>query len=686
MKPNAFKYSVLTVGVIAAMGIAGTANADTVTYNQEDAFEVKNVATATYNVAGDVNNPQNAESNEVTINVTETGAFSLVATLTDGNQNADDNANIDIEAPLSATVDFTHILKNEGNVTDTYTIDLVNQANDNFDYDLDDTVITYQKIGVDGDPVDGVVTINNSDSIELAPGESANITITAISDDNRVIDSNGILTVTATSQYLTGKGQSATATNIDNAITTAPIYAITKSANSNLNNNIIDLNNDNAYVDYTITVENEGTADGTDITITDALPNGLVAIQTGEPNYRAPTTSGAGNTTAPVISSDGRTITASGVNVAQGQTVTIIFRAKKSSGATAASDFTNYAVVTDDLDGDNIPDITDSTDDNVDNTFEDPNDPNNRGEDDNDDATVTPSNQTRDLNITDAPDKEVPLQSTGNGYTYAISNDGTDIIEADDPDEVLFTVEVTESDDPRNAIDITTVFVDTNGNGTLDNGETVLDPNGNNQYDLNDAVPNGLAPSVKAADGSVITPGESVNIGVLVDTNGSGSNKGQDSDIGKNETITITVLPQTVVEGTPAPTDDISQSSKTTMQGIDLFKFQAAAACGTDPQSISNWRTDIVNATADQCAFYKLEATNTFSNTEITSVVLSDTLVDTLTYESDFLSTTSNNSDPASSNISGQNISGTFDTLTGQEVGTIYFSAKISQTGTNSTP
>ncbi|MGP4713171.1 MULTISPECIES: hypothetical protein [unclassified Psychrobacter] len=674
MKPNAFKYSVLTVGITAAMGIAGTASADTVTYNQEDAFEVKNVATATYNVAGDVNNPQTAESNEVTINVTETGAFSLVATLTDGNQNADDNADIDIEAPLSATVDFTHTLKNEGNVTDTYTIDLVNQANDNFDYDLDDTVITYQKIGADGDPVGGVVTINRGDSIELAPGESADITITAISDDNRVIDSNGILTVTATSQYLTGKGEPATATNIDNAITTAPIYAITKSANSNLNNNIIDLNNDNAYVDYTITVENEGTADGTDITITDALPNGLVAIQTGEPNYRAPTTSGAGNTTAPVISSDGRTITASGVNVAQGQTVTITFRAKKSDGATDASDFTNYAVVTDDLDGDNIPDITDSTDDNVDNTFEDPNDPNNRGEDNNDDATVTPSNQTRDLNITDAPDKEVPLQSTGNGYTYTISNDGTDVTEADAPDEVLFTVEVTDSDDPRNAIDITTVFVDTNGNGILDNGETVLTPNGNGEYDLNDADTDGLA------------PGESVNIGVLVDTNGSGSNNGQDSDIGKNETITITVLPQGEVEGTPAPTDDISQSSKTTMQGIDLFKFQAAAACGTDPQSISNWTTANVVATADQCAFYRLEATNTFTNTEVNTVTLSDVLASTLTYAGDYVSDTSNNSAPATADISGQNVGGTFATLTGQEVGNIYFSATISQTGTNPAP
>ena len=83
MKPNAFKYSVLTVGVIAAMGIAGTANADTITYTEGDAFSVKNVASATYNVAGN-NTQQTAESNEVTITVSETGAFSLIATVADG--------------------------------------------------------------------------------------------------------------------------------------------------------------------------------------------------------------------------------------------------------------------------------------------------------------------------------------------------------------------------------------------------------------------------------------------------------------------------------------------------------------------------------------------------------------------------------------------------------------------------
>ncbi len=676
MKPNAFKYSVLTVGVIAAMGIAGTANADTITYTEGDAFSVKNVASATYNVAGN-NTQQTAESNEVTITVSETGAFSLIATVADGNPGDDENEDIDVNPVAGESVEFTHTLSNDGNVTDTYTINISNEDNDDYDFDIANSEITYQVRDADGNPVGNVETIANGGTIELDPGQSADIVISAVTDpnDDRVIGDNGILTVTSTSKYLDDLGQPAVATNTDNAITVTPIYAITKSAQSNLGTKIIDLNNPNAYVDYTITVLNEGTADGTDVTITDALPDGLIAIQNGEANYVAPTTTGSANNVTPVISADGRTVTVTGQDIDQNDTITITFRARAADNATQASTFNNYAVVTDDLDDDGDVDLTDSSGDNTDpntneNNFEDPANPD-VGQDNNDDATVTPKNQNRDLNITPAADKEVALQSTNNGYTYTISNDGTDVIEADAPNEVLFTVTPTTD---INEIDITTVFVDTNGDGVLNNGETVLTPNAQGQYDLNDAAPNGLA------------AGESVNIGVLVDTNGSGSNNGQDSDIGKSEEFTITVLPQTVVDGTPAPTDDISESSTTTMQGIDLFKYQAAAVCGTNPTSITDWVTTNVTATADQCAFYRLEATNTFSNTAITNVVLSDTLVDTLTYQGDFSSTTSNNSDPASSNISGQNIGGTFDTLTGQEVGTIYFSAKISQTGTNSTP
>lgn len=67
------------------------------------------------------------------------------------------------------------------------------------------------------------------------------------------------------------RGDNSSAKNTDNAITTTPIYAITKSARTNLGTKVIDLNNDSAYIDYTISVENQGNANGTNVTIEDIL-------------------------------------------------------------------------------------------------------------------------------------------------------------------------------------------------------------------------------------------------------------------------------------------------------------------------------------------------------------------------------------------------------------------------------
>ena len=672
MKPNLFKYSILTVGIITAMGSAHAAKS--VTYNAENAFTVQNVATATYNVTGN-GTQQTSRSNAVTINVTETGAFSLIAT--GGASPTDDiNENTKINPQTGSAVNFTHTLKNDGNVSDTYKINLANAAGDNFDYNITNSTITYQKLDATGAPIDGPVTIANGGNIQLAPKESATIVVKAATDSPRVIGNTGILDVTATSTYLAAKGQATTtATNIDTAVTVTPIYAITKSAQSNLGTKVIDLNNNDAYVDYIVTVANQGTADGTAVTIEDFLPNGLVAIRAGEPHYIAPTTTGASSNVTPTISADGKTITVTGQNIVQGSTITIKFRAKKATGATTSSNFVNYAVVRDDTNDDGTFDLVDSSGDKSDtgtaeNNYEDPARPN-LGKDNNTAATVTAQEQTRDINITEGLSKEVALQSTANGYTYTISNDGLNITEADAKGEVVFTITPTTD---ITQIDTYQVFVDTNNNGVLDNGEKVLTANAQNEYDLNDAAPAGLA------------PGQSVNIGVLVSTNGSGSNDGKDSDIGKFETITIKVIPRGTVDGTPAPTDNISAASTTIMQGIDLFKFQAAAACGTAPNTITNWVSTEIVAQAGQCAYYKLEATNTFSNINVTNIALSDTLANTLTYQKDFVSRTSINSSVATSNISGQVITGTFSALAPTEVGTVYFSAKISQAGTVITP
>ncbi|WP_201585016.1 DUF11 domain-containing protein [Psychrobacter jeotgali] len=682
MKPNPFKYSVLTVGIVTAMGVASIAMATTsLTYDQENAFSVTNKAEATYMVEGNTTE-QKAESNEVKINVTETGAFSLIATSADDKPNDDLNKNLTINPQIDQKVDFKHTLSNAGNVADSYTISIQNGEGDDFNYSIANSVIKYQKVSADGNNIGDVVTVANGGTITLGAGESAGITVTAAAETARVVGKNGILTVTAISTFLNGKGKTATITNTDNAITTTPIYAINKSATTNLGTKNFDLKNDNAYVDYTITVTNQGNEDGTAVTIEDKLPNGLVAIQSGEDNYVAPTTTGGTSSVTPSISSDGRTVTVTGQNILQNQTITVTFRAKKAENATVDSTFNNYAVVRDDTNGDGSFDLVDSSGDKkddsvIENNYEDPANPSVGTDTDN--GTIRPTQQNRELNISKGADKEVALQSTNNVYTYTITNAGKDITEAAKAGDVLFTITPTTD---ISQINVTQVFVDANNNGVFDSGEKVLTANQSGQYDLNNAAPAGLASAVAGS------PAGSVTIGVVVATNGSGSKLQGKNDIGKFEEITVAILPKTEVDGTPAPTKNVSTTSTTTMQGIDLTKYQAVASCGTAPTDIpaNDWVTTDLTGTAGACAFYKLEAINTFTNIKINNIVLKDSLVGKLTYQSDFASDTSINSAAATSNISGNVITGTFASLAGKEIGNVYFSAKISQAGNNSNP
>lgn len=202
------------------------------------------------------------------------------------------------------------------------------------------------------------------------------------------------------------RGDNSSAKNTDNAITTTPIYAITKSARTNLGTKVIDLNNDSAYIDYTISVENQGNANGTNVTIEDILPDGLVAIQANEPNYILPTTTGGSSNINTSISADGRTITVANQNIDRGNTVTVKFWVKKANNATASSNFVNYAVVKDNLNGDGTDkNVKENNYENLGNAAV--------GRDNNTDATVTSKNQNRNISITDDAYKELALQNKG---------------------------------------------------------------------------------------------------------------------------------------------------------------------------------------------------------------------------------------------------------------------------------
>ncbi len=554
-------------------------------------------------------------------------------------------------------------------------ITLTNTTDDDFDYDIASSTIKYQVKDANGD-VGTPQPLANGGSISLLPGQKADIIIEAKSGTaTQIIDKKAKLNVQARSTYLNGKGQPATVTNSDTAIVKTPIYAITKTAKTNLDNQRIDLANQGAYVDYTITVKNEGTENGTAAQIIDALPNGLVAIKSGEANYIAPTIISSSNspTAAPTISADGKTITVASQDIKMGETITITFRAKVASGATNQSDFVNFAVVKDNTNGDGSYDLVDSSGDRADTSvtesnYEDPTRPE-LGKDDNTQAVLTPTNQTRKITITQGVNKEVALQSS-NVYNYTIKNEGTDITEAKKPGEVLFTVAPVKDKD-NSKITIDRVFIDVNNNGVFDAGDTELTANTSGQYDLNAAVSTGLAPN------------SSVTISVEVNTNGIANNSTTNgSDINKSETMAVTVLPQAAVDGTPKPID-VFTTSTTTMQGIDLFKFQYVDNCGIDPKRISDasWVNTNITAAAGQCIYYKLEANNTFTNTAITNVKVSDELSSKVTYQRNFASITNNNSVPATESTTGNTVGGIFAKLNGGEKGTIFFSAKITQEG-----
>lgn len=689
MKSNLFKYSVLTVGVVAAMGVAHAAQQPT-GGTSNGSFSVANQASASYTIAGNENAPQLATSNIVTISVSEQSSFTLLT----------DNVNQTINPKANSTVNFTHTLTNSGNVDDTYTLRLTN-ATSGDDFDYSGYSVTYL-LNNTGTAITVPLT-NGVGTISLPAKSAANITIVATANTARNIDKNGILTVSAESTYLKGKNAGTpsayTASNVDNAKTVAPLYAITKSATTNLGTKNLDLNNLNAFVDYTITIKNEGNLDGKAISISDDLPSGLVAIASTEANYTAPTVTASNGSTAGTakLSAANKTITVDSQNIKVGETITVTFRAKKAANATSASSFVNYAVVKDDTANDNnatTPDITDRSDDGTETTYENKVTGAYLGKDDNTKATVTTTNQTRAIAITTGANKEVALNTSGaavgNTYSYTITNNGTDVTEAATAGSVLFSVNPTATgtagvtNNPN--IEIARVFVDANGDGIFTAGETVLTgtqigTTGEYTYDLNAAKTTGFAPGAANA----------IKIGVEVVTTGSNSNAGGvgTSDIGKYETMTLTIVPKTEVNGTAIPTstteNPLSTTSKTTMQGINLIKYQIAADCGTTipADNATTWSTNAATAEAGQCIFYKIAAVNTFTTTEISTVAITDTISTKAVYQTNFVASPTTGTNGTSATNGVTTVRGNFATLASGATATVKFSVKPSQSGTN---
>ena len=641
MKSNIFNYSLLAVGVAAVMGISTAASA-VETPTTTTGVDITNQATASYSVDGQAQ-PE-AKSNVVKVSVSQQVSFSLTANNNDTAQGGalNDNKNEKIAVTPNGFVLFEHTLKNTGNTTDTYDVTL--GATD-AKYTQNVSTVTYTVYEADGTtPVAGrtniTVTYSAGASIpsELTKGQSVKFTIKAKTSGNKGNETLP-LELSVTSRNLSSvSGATKTLTNTDTSFTRLPTFGIVKTITNGL-----DLN-DLTYQDtatYKVVVTNDGTlfsADATNITIADVLPDGLVmAKELTASNIIVSTGATKGTVAAGNLGTKGFNIT--GVNLPVGQSITITFDVKQDQTVAitpaVAMGMINHVTVTDDLDedaattGDIVIDSTKSgAPENV-STFYPADDvenlngetPANKG----DDSTVPLLTIERKLTLTGPTTKEIApvtgLTSTATAgqvtHSTVITNTGKDV-EGSKPGELTFTITDNDGTTP-DAVNVVpgTVKVTYNPNdGTGAQAAKVIGSGTGGVYDINTVLPAG----VKASGTVTITYNVSANNAPLFNPVTSTD----DADATFENTI-VTLIPGK--EGAPT---SITVTDKTTVRGLVLVKKQAMAVdCAATGTGIvgSFVTTDITGALPGECIIYQIVARNTSTTAAgfpITSVTILD--------------------------------------------------------------
>lgn len=647
MKSNTFNYSLLAVGVAAVMGLntahAATASTTGVT---GPAAPIENVATASYSV-GTVPQPT-VTSNKVTVNVSETANFSLIAT--NGNT-VDTNANRAVT--LGGKNTFIHSLSNTGNVTDTYTVtasaindatlDTVASPNYLFKADNDTIGFVIKRANgtaltlAEGQALGLTVVAGNITSggtIKLAPGLTAELTYQAsLPSANQIGGNTGVGTLTASSAFI---GTGTVLTNENQSIVKLPVFSIVKRVTKTLN--LSDLTDE---ATYTITVKNNKdsayAADATNIKIIDSLPAGLKlvagSIVTTVDNSGLLVASGSQGTTgnAAVTSSKGTSsaidsFEIGNVNLPVGAIVTVTFRVLQDTDETLVSPTINHARVEAPVGNVTIIDSTDNASENT-STYYPANDdientdgttPTGTGGD----STQPLSTVKRALAISGPTTKEIaPASGTAGQVTHTaiITNTGRDA-EGTAANPLSFTI----LDDNANAnvrpvIGAVNVTYIPAGSTTAITRSVSPTPTDGNTYTLNDTtlpaggIPNGgtFKISYNVSSGNVTTPTDVTKAAA----------------VGSTETTVVRLTPTGV--GAPAVT---TINDTTNVKGLTLLKQAAVQVncTGTIPayQGALGAPTTISDtAKPGDCIYYKITANNTFtstSGTAINNIVLSD--------------------------------------------------------------
>ena len=625
MKPTLFKHSVLTVGIVSAMGIATSANAAKLI--ADSAPTIDNIATATYSIGGVAQTP--VISNKVTVNITESAAFSLSATNADGDITDDYNKNV-IVAPKGRTA-FNHTLTNAGNVDDTYTLSLAQKGTipgittvGAGSYDLDSTNVTYTIFDnnnnqISTNTVTGTVFQNTA--ITLKPNQYAKITISAKTTGNIGGDLQN-LTLSAKSAFFTARNpttpEAATIQNIDNSTTKVPVFKIASTVSNTLN-----LNDPSSKATYTITILNDGSAAyaaaAQGIIVFDGLPAGLRLAD-------APNMSVSNN--ASISSGNGGqgggsakdSVEVTLLNLAVGETANISFDVQRDAAETILDpkNIVNHAVVKLDLGESGI--IYDSTDptDTLENTSQyypathdsevlDGSANNVTGGD----STAPLTANQRALTIDGASTKEIPTTTSSTTqviHSAVIRNTGKEI-EGDKAGEIKFTISPIANSKVTVVEGSVEIIYDPDGNPNTPNFTYTITRDGNGDNDLSTAVAKGNAPAWTG-----MAPNSTVTINYKVESN--------KAVIDTIEEVKITLLPG----GNDVPTTgNRTVTNATTVRGLKLEKTQALNV-GCSATATLNFTDAALAAKPSDCIVYKITAFNTFSAGD-TRFIFTDTKI-----------------------------------------------------------
>ena len=469
----------------------------------------------------------------------------------------------------------------------------------------------------------------------LEKGQSVKFTIRAKTLGNKGKETLP-LELSVTSAYLSAPGSNAktdTLINYNTSFTRLPSFGIVKTITNGL-----DLNDVNDTATYQVVVTNDRTdfsADATDITIEDFLPDGLkMAKELTADNITVSTGATKGTITPGSAGSKGFTIT--GVDLPIGQNITITFTVVQDGTITitptVAESLINHVTVTDDLDNDpdTINTVIDSTKtgapENV-STFYPADDLNNlNGEvavNPGDDSTVPLLTIERKLTLTGPTVREIaPSTGLTSGekdgqvtHETVITNTGKDV-EGSKPGELTFTIKDNDGAAP-DAINIVPSTVKVtyypNGNDTTTptiTNKTITAVNG--VYDLSTALPSGIAPNGTVTIKYNVSANEAPMFDPVTST---------DNSKATFEDTIVTLIPGG--EGKPKP---LTVTDKTTVRGLVLVKKQAIAedCAAASPGIVGNFVTTDIGGKNDptnttvlpgQCIVYQIEARNTSSDT-----------------------------------------------------------------------